>query len=179
MNRFSRKNILITGLPGVGKTTLIMKLVQKLGRLNPVGFYTSEIRERGIRKGFELVSLKGARQILSSVDIKSQFRVGKYGVDIAGFDEFLDTIDFLDPSYGLTIIDEIGKMECLSDKFRKIVSEILDSSRPAIFVIALKGNGIIAEIKRRQDIQLLEITMANRERLMADILQVIADMERP
>ena len=53
----TKKNLLITGLPGVGKTTLIKKVWEELRHLHPVGFYTAEIREEVLRKGFELVSL--------------------------------------------------------------------------------------------------------------------------
>ena len=78
MRRLKRKNLLITGLPGVGKTTLMKRISEALMDLNPVGFYTEEIREEGIRKGFELVSLDGRRAILSHTDIRSPYRVGKY-----------------------------------------------------------------------------------------------------
>ncbi len=56
-----KKNLLVTGLPGVGKTTLIKKLSEALKDFHPVGFYTEEIRERGERKGFELISLEGKK----------------------------------------------------------------------------------------------------------------------
>lgn len=53
-------HILITGLPGVGKTTLIRKLVKHLAEHNPAGFYTEEIRDaQGTREGFRLVTLCG------------------------------------------------------------------------------------------------------------------------
>jgi nucleoside-triphosphatase len=47
----TKKNLLITGLPGVGKTTLIKKLSEELKHLHPAGFYTEEIREQGQGKG--------------------------------------------------------------------------------------------------------------------------------
>jgi nucleoside-triphosphatase THEP1 len=70
-----KKNLLITGLPGVGKTILIKKLSEALKYLHPVGFYTAEIRERGERKGFELSSLEGKKSLLSHKDIKSSYKV--------------------------------------------------------------------------------------------------------
>lgn len=167
------KNILITGIPGIGKTTLIRKLTEELKNFHPAGFYTAEIREGGIRKGFELISLDGRKGLLSHVDIKSPYRVSKYCVDIKGFEDFLDSIAFLDPAARLVIIDEIGKMECFSDKFRKLIKELLDSEKFVIATIALKGGGEISEIKKRDDIKLFEITHGNRDSLLSEILKKI------
>lgn len=168
-----KKNLLITGLPGVGKTTLIRGLAQKLKDFNPVGFYTTEIREVGIRKGFELVDLNGRRRVLSHVDLRSRHRVGRYKVDIDGFENFLTSLPFGDPRRKMAIIDEIGKMECCSTRFREILLELLDSQRWVIATIALKGGGIIEETKRRQDVRLFEIHLGNRESLTAEVLKAI------
>ena len=165
-----KKNILITGLPGVGKTTLIQELSRELNHFHPAGFYTAESREEGVRKGFELISLDGKRGLLSHTDIKSPDRVGKYRVDIKGFESFLDSIPFFNPLTRLIIIDEIGKMECLSDRFERILKEIVDSEKWVIATIALKGSGLIAEIKKRDDVKIFEITKSNRASLLSEIL---------
>lgn len=165
-----KKNILITGLPGIGKTTLIKKLYEELNPLRPVGFYSAEIRQEGVRKGFELNSLDGTRGLLSHQDIHGPYRVGRYGVDIKGFENFLETIPFFNPSTRLVIIDEIGKMECLSEKFKKLLVKVLDSDKWLIATIALKGGGLIAEVKDRQDVKLFTMTKNNRDYLLSEIL---------
>jgi len=167
------KNLLITGLPGVGKTTLIRELCEALKEFHPVGFYTAEIREEGMRKGFELVDLEEKRGVLSHVDIKSPYRVGRYKVDVSGFEDFLDGISFFDPSSHIVMVDEIGKMECLSDKFERILKRVLNSEKWVIATIALKGSGLITEVKKRQDVKLFEITQSNRNVLFSEILKEI------
>lgn len=168
-----KKNILITGLPGEGKTTLLKKLSEALKNFPPVGFYTEEIREEGMRKGFELISFNGKRGLLSHKDIRSPFKVGKYKVDINGFEDFLDSISFFSPSTSLIMIDEIGKMECLSDPFKKLLKEILNSEKLMIATIALRGSGLIADIKKRNDIKPFEIKQSNRDSLLFEILKEI------
>ncbi len=130
------KNILITGSPGIGKTTLVKRLFERLAVRHPVGFYTEEIREGGIRRGFRLVGHDGQEGILSHVDIRSPFKVGKYRVDVSGFDRFLDTLKISESESGLVIIDEIGKMECFSRKFLSLLNELLQSENRLFATIA-------------------------------------------
>jgi len=118
-------NILITGPPGCGKTTLIKNIISDLSFLSPVGFYTEEIREGKMRVGFRGVSLDGRTFLLARSGFSSRFRVGKYGVDKAGFESFLATIPFQDA--GFVVIDEIGKMECISGQFCHLVEDLLSS----------------------------------------------------
>ncbi|HKZ56888.1 MAG TPA: NTPase [Thermodesulfovibrionales bacterium] len=169
----AKKNILLTGLPGVGKTTLIRRLSEELKNLHPAGFYTEEIREEGVRKGFELIGLDGKKGLLSHVEIKSPYRVGKYKVDVKGFEGFLDSIAFFAPETKLIIIDEIGKMECLSPEFKRLIKEILDSEKMVIATIAFKGSGLIEEIKKRNDVRLFEITERNRDSLLSEIFSYL------
>jgi nucleoside-triphosphatase len=168
------KNILITGPPGIGKTTLIKKIEGELAESHPAGFYTEEIRENGARKGFELISLSGRRGLLSHVNIRSPYRVSKYGVDVKIFEDFLDLIPFFAPETEIVIIDEIGKMECFSQKFEQLVKRFLDSEKKFIATISLKGSGFIAQVKKRNDIKLFEMSPSNRDALLSEILREVS-----
>jgi nucleoside-triphosphatase len=170
----SGKKILITGLPGVGKTTLIRKIFELSKSCRPAGFYTAEIREGGIRKGFELIDFTGSNFRFAHVDIKSRYRVGKYRIDLNAFEEYLDSRDFLNSEYQLIIIDEIGKMECYSEKFIALIDKLLSSDNTILATIALKGGGVIERIKRRDDILLYEITQYNRDQLPIQILDKLS-----
>jgi nucleoside-triphosphatase len=167
------KNILITGLPGSGKTTLIKKLAHELREFGPAGFITEEIRQQGMRKGFRLASLDGTRTgTLAHVDIR-EHRIGKYGVELRGFELFLKNLHLTDPLPDLVIIDEIGKMECLSPMFRELVAALLDAPVPVIATVAKKASGFIDEVKHRRDVQTFEITEKNRQSLLQEVISVI------
>ncbi len=162
--------ILITGSPGIGKTTLIKKLADKLQSRRPVGFYTEEIRESGIRRGFRLSTYDGQESLLSHVDFRSRFKVGKYRVDVAGFEVFLDKIDFFGFQTKIVIIDEIGKMECFSERFRKIVDRLFGSDKRIIATIAARGGGFIETVKKKENTTIIEITYRNRDKLLFEII---------
>jgi len=167
------RHFLITGQPGIGKTTLIKNIAKALEVLHPVGFYTAEIRERNLRLGFTLTDFNGRKNVLAHVDIKSGFRVGRYGVDTEGFEDFLEPIPFLAPETRLIIIDEIGKMECFSAKFRKLMQTLFNSNTPVIATISLKGGGLIAQIKTQPGIELFEMTYRNRNAISDNIIKRI------
>jgi len=169
--RLKHDKILVTGKPGVGKTTLVQRIVERMQPVPAAGFYTAEIRSKGSRLGFELQGLNGDRRILARVDIDSRHRVGKYKVDTDGFEEFLENLELLNPDVELIVIDEIGKMELLSNRFRSLIRDVLASDKQLLATIALGSEGVIQEIKRRSDIHLLEVTQANRERLPEAIVE--------
>lgn len=159
------RHVLLTGLPGVGKTTLIRELAKRLTDYDPAGFYTEEIREQGIRKGFRLVTLDGRQQTLAHSGRKGLHRVGRYGVDVDGFERLLSELDLRRLPSRVIVIDEIGKMECLSRRFTEEVHELLDSPRTVIATIALKGEGFIQQVKHRPDCRLITVTVDNRNDL--------------
>lgn len=172
------RNLLITGQPGIGKTTLVRTLANHLQDLHPMGFYTQEMRRAGTRVGFEIIGLDGRQGILAHIGIQSPSRVGKYGVDVAGFESFLAGLSITGDDSFLVIIDEIGKMECYSPKFRTIVDEILDSERALLATISAKGNTYIEGIKRRDDVKVYQLTKENRDTFVVTLVSEIRQMVR-
>lgn len=160
--------ILLTGRPGVGKTTVIKRTLALLDRPRASGFYTGELRGPRGRLGFEAVTLDGRKQVLAHVDFPGRQRVSKYGVDVAGFER--EIVPSIDPAAqldaDLIVVDEIGKMECFSPCFREAVRRALDSPLPLLGTIG-KAGGFIAEIRARPYVELIEVRPANRERLPA------------
>ena len=168
------RRILLTVLPGVGKTTVIKQLADSLTPYHPDGFFTQEIREHGIRKGFELVRFDGRRQLLSHVNILGPHRVGRYGVDLAGFEKLLETLDLRHSPSGVVILDEIGKMECLSQRFIDEVEAQLDSAKMVIATVGLKGGGFPATVKSHPDCRVVTVNLKNRTFLAGTLLPLIS-----
>ena len=168
--RLRHSKTLITGKTGVGKTTLIRKIVERIQTVPMAGFYTSEIRSRRHRSGFELRGLNKERRILAHVGFESRHRVGKYGVDTPGFEVFLEKLDLFNTNVQLIVIDEIGKMELFSKRFRTLVIETLGANKSMLATIALKGEGFIQEIKQRPDVHLLTVTRSNRDHILSEII---------
>ncbi len=175
----SVRNILITGNPGVGKTTLIQNIISKLN-VSAGGFYTAEVRdESGKRWGFKIISLDGREEVLASVDVISSRRVSKYGVDVGAVDRVgVTAIRDALKSKDIVVIDEIGRMELTSNRFRDIVQEAFDSSKPVLGTIALKETNTVKKVKERQDTRLIKLTRANFhevETYIGRLLQKILD----
>jgi nucleoside-triphosphatase len=155
-------SLLITGRPGIGKTTVIRRLAARLKGRRLGGFYTAEIREGGERKGFRLVAFGGQEAVIAHADLPKAFRVGKYGVDVAALE---DAASLLAPhaDADVILVDEIGKMECLAPGLVAAIEGLLDGARPLVATVAAKGSGLIAAVKARPDVELIEVTRENRD----------------
>jgi nucleoside-triphosphatase len=183
------RNLLITGVPGAGKTTALRRVADGLqGRRRrghrARGFLTDEIRSGHRRVGFSITSLAGETAVLAHVETRSAHRVGRYGVDLEALDRLVAAT--LVPAATtaapageaeLFLIDEIGKMECFSGRFVEAVKILLEAPHPVVASVARRGAGFIDAVKRRDDVTLWHITRENRDELPARILAWIEDAD--
>ncbi len=156
--------LLLTGPPGVSKTTALRAAARKLDDFRLTGFYTEEIRAGRERQGFRLVTFAGEQAIIAHVDLPPP-RVSKYGVDVAAIDRFAAALGRSGDRSAVHLIDEIGKMECLSAAFVAAMKGLLDSGLLLIATIAQRGGGFIEEVRRRSDVEIWTVTPATRDAL--------------
>jgi nucleoside-triphosphatase len=166
------QNILLTGPPGVGKTTVMIRLAQRLEHRSVAGFYTEEMRESGRRQGFQIVTFSGKTGVLADKSLPSRARVGRYGVNVEAFERL--AIPELARPADLVLIDEIGKMECFSPAFVTAVRDLLDGPIPVVATVASSGAGFIADVKVRSDVQIWGISRDNRQGLPERLAKIEA-----
>jgi nucleoside-triphosphatase len=166
------QNILVTGPPRSGKSTLIETVVQKIKK-PATGFFTRELRERGKRVGFLIDTLDGKTGLLAHQDIKSKYRVGKYGVNLEDLDQIAVPSMLSSKIDQIVVVDEIGKMECFSLFFKETLLRVLSSENQLIGSIAIKGDHFIQEIKKREDVSLVSISENSRDLALNLFLQTI------
>jgi len=162
---------LLTGRPGIGKTSLIKQAIAGMGS-KAGGFYTEEIRSRGVRLGFKLVTLDGQSAILAHIDIHSPYRVSKYGVDIDSLDRIgVSALNQAAKKCNLVVVDEIGRMELFSANFREAVLRIIDSGKRVLGTIMLNSNPWADTIKLKPQVKVIAITQANYHQVLKDLLE--------
>jgi nucleoside-triphosphatase len=156
-----QKNILISGKPRSGKSTLLRKLIRDIP--NKVGFVTNEILVSGQRVGFEMETHASHKNILAHVDFETPQKVSRYSVRVENLESVVAEVsDFKDTD--LLYVDEIGQMELFSEKFKELVLRYLDSPNICVATISnVFENDFIKQIKQRDDIVLFEISTEDRD----------------
>ncbi len=167
----AKRNILITGQPGCGKSTLIERVVDRIEE-HVTGFFTREIKEKGRRVGFSINTLDGREGILAHQNIKSPFRVGKYWVSLKDIETVAVPSMIPTRADEIVVIDEIGKMECFSPLFKETLIRVLNLPHWIIGSMAQKGGLFIQRIKERNDVMLIKVTAQNRDILVDQILEL-------
>ena len=168
-----RKNVLLTGKPGIGKTTAIRSIVEKLDPSSVAGFWSKEIREAGRRVGFAILTLSGKIGTLAHVDLKTGPRVSKYRVNIDDIDSIMvPEMEMARESGRLIIIDEIAKMELFSERFSDEVLRCLSTGR-VVGTIQMRGHPFLDDVRSRNDVDLIELTTMNRDQIPLQVFELV------
>jgi len=167
------RTLLLTGRPGIGKTTVIKAMAETLGE-QAGGFYTEEIRGPGGRKGFRLVTLDGQEAVMAHVTLRGQGRprVSRYGVDVGAIERMgVAALRRAMRRGQVVVADEIGKMELFCGPFKEIVLQAVGGPYTVVATAMAKPNPWVDALKAMPNVTLWEVTSENRDRLAKRVTQ--------
>ena len=170
MVKFLKRVWFITGRPGIGKTTVLLKVVEGLRAegFKVGGMISREVRRGGSRIGFEILDIASGRKgWLAHIKQPVGPKIGKYRVNLndlnsVGVRAILEALEKAD----VIAIDEIGPMELYSKEFVDAVRKALENVKPLIGTVHFRvKHPLIDHLKSREDSEILEVTLQNRARL--------------
>lgn len=176
-----KKNLLLTGPPGCGKTTVLLRLKDRLSRsgLKIGGIACPEVREGGQRSGFQIIDLLGRKGILAHTSL---YRTGgpivsRYGINLGDLDGI--SREAFARKADVFIVDEIGPMELKSSVFSTEIQRILDSPVPVVAAIHFRTSwGFIGRVKARQDSRIITVDSRNRDLLPSELSEELLGTRR-
>lgn len=161
------RKLFLTGEPGVGKTTVLRKVLSNLGD-DCVGFYAVELRDESEKRiGFNLetVNLSEMGGALAHVDFNTSLHVGRYQVDTADLERIITAPELFNENK-LLLIDEIGHMQSFSEPYRKFVDKALsDPNQSVLAIVKAAPTPWVDDVKAKfsRNIPTYNITEGNRD----------------
>ncbi|MGC9317769.1 MAG: NTPase [Armatimonadota bacterium] len=170
------RNVLLTGRPGVGKSTVIQRALE-LADVDAGGFFTQQLQEDGRRVGFGITTLDGNRGVLAHLDIEGEPRVSKYGVNVEDIrDVAVAALREALEDAQLIVCDEIASMEMKCPEFEPAVREALESPKPVLGTIQQRSDPFLDEVRARADVTVVTVTRDNRDALPERMAAWIAEV---
>jgi len=178
-----KRIIFLTGPPGIGKTTVLLKAVEKLRSMGyrVGGMMSREVRERGVRVGFKIVDLSTGREgWLAHVRQPVGPKISKYRVNLSDLESVgVKSVREAVLNADLIVIDEVGPMELFSKPFRDAVKAALESGKPVLGTIHYRARDpLVTMIKSREDVEVLKVTAVNRGHLHETIIETVSKIYR-
>ncbi|RLE48781.1 MAG: hypothetical protein DRJ31_06495 [Candidatus Methanomethylicota archaeon] len=160
--------VLITGKPGIGKTTVFMKAIEKLKQMGfkVGGMMCPEVRTGFEREGFKVIDLESKKEgWLASKKFKVGPRIGRYIVNVHDLENIgVEAVRKALSEADIVAVDEVGPMELKSKAFEKIIDDLLNSEKKALIVVHWKLKDVYAQ-KAFGKATVFEVTLENREYL--------------
>lgn len=169
----------ITGLPGAGKTNALLRVIEMLSddeELVIGGMIDEPVVDGRHRVGVTVRDLlTGETAVFASTKIESKVMIGKLGLDLTKLEEVgVRAIERACQECDIIVIDEVGKMEVECQAFIDAVKAALDADKPMIITLHKKSrNPLLQDIRRRDDVRILEVTPTNRNLLPHKIIRLM------
>jgi nucleoside-triphosphatase len=160
--------LLLQGPPGVGKTTVMLRLAAELHEagIPTGGFVTREVREHGRRRGFVAEEIGGREALIAHVDWARGPAVGRYRVDVEAFERVaLPAMHRAEQRGGVVLVDELGSMELASAAFVSALRGLVDAGPALVATVHSRRHPVTDALKARPDVDVLEVSRANRDEL--------------
>ena len=165
--------LLVTGPPGVGKSTLVSRVVLKLKSAGVIlgGCATAELRSGGSRVGFEVRDLTNGRKgELASVTSRFGPKVGRYRVNLEDLAKVgAAGVEGAASGSEVIVIDEVGPMELVSPEFRRGVQRCIESGKPMLAVVHERLEDDLLTELRSEAAATFVLTVENRDTLADEV----------
>ena len=173
---------LIVGDRGVGKSTLIRRVLQELNR--PVfGFETKKeaTLEDPVRGCPIYIYDAGKSHIRTSNNLIGYHKERDMPAITAAFDRYAPKLLEPMPEAALVELDELGFLEARSEAFCRAVLGLLDGDRPVLAAVKDRDIPFLNAIRAHPAARCFHITEENRDELFEEVLEFMKQQleERP
>lgn len=165
---------LIVGDPGVGKSTLIQKILKETAR--PVfGFETKKEMTLWAEGKDAPVYIyeAGKPHIQSEENFITYSKAFSPEEASKAFNRFADKLSAARPEDAIILMDEIGYMESQADKFAQAIMSFLDGNQPVIAAVKTKKIPFLDQIRNHPNCRCFYITPENRNVLFNEVLEFV------
>ena len=172
------KNLFLTGEIGMGKSTLLKKLIEKINT-SIGGYVTERVIDNNALK-YNLISLYDGNEeyTISKMPLNKNSNVPE--IFLSSFND--GVFNILEKSFyerNVIIMDELGFMESKAYRFQNIVFRLLDSSKTVIGVLKKRDCAFLNNIRNRKDVIIIEVTEENRNILLEKLLLILNSFQVP
>ena len=165
---------LITGPRGVGKSTLIRRVIAELGC--PVfGFETKkeDALEDELLGSPVYIYDVGEERRQSEENLVGYCKNKHLGTMKAAFDRYAPKLRAPIPAGHAVLLDELGFMESASEEFCSAVLSLLDGNAPVIAAVKDKSTPFLDAVKSHPKGKLFCISEENRDVLFSEVLDFL------
>ncbi len=168
----------ITGLPSAGKTNTLIQVIKMLEEEGHTvgGMITEPILDDKKRNGLYVMDwMTKKRGVLAATDIHSKFMVGKMGVDLdvlqdIGVQALVNACEKADISSSTRSERSRWRATSSGTRSRRRAE---DGKADAADLAQESRNPLLQDIRRRDDVRILEVTPINRNLLPYKIMKLM------